>query len=80
VAARSEAYNRKMRQQFAKAHKIIDQFPNESYVYRLGVDNKKKSRPKYSGPYCVVTMLPSGGYLLRETTGKFSQPNSCQAS
>ncbi len=71
VAARTAQYNSKMVEQFRKAHKIVDGFVPGSYVYRLDTSTKKKSLPKYVGPYCVVTGLPDGGYLLRDGTGTF---------
>lgn len=68
VKERTEAYNKMMKEQFDKKHRLIN-FPVGSFVVVRNKGIIKSLSPIYSGPYEVIRKTKYGNYTLRDEMG-----------
>lgn len=68
IKERTDAYNRMIKNQFDKSHKLVD-FPVGSFVVVKTKGIRKSLSPVYEGPYEIMRKTDHGNYTLRDELG-----------
>lgn len=68
IKERTEVYNKMMKNQFDKKHRLVD-FPVGSFVVVRKKGIQKSLSPVYEGPYEVVRKTDNNNYTIRDELG-----------